>query len=96
MNNKKRRIILLIVVLVIGLIFLGIYNAFEEVHYKDAYFSYIERGFKDTNAPNLVAAIYLNYRVFDTMFEALLLAISVTAIVYFAIPWKKKEDKDEK
>ncbi len=36
-----------------------------------------------TGARNAVAAIYLNYRLFDTLFETLLLAISVTGIVYF-------------
>lgn len=36
-----------------------------------------------TGARNAVAAIYLNYRMFDTLFETLLLAISVTGIVYF-------------
>jgi multisubunit Na+/H+ antiporter MnhB subunit len=68
----------------------------EEIQYQDAYYTYIERGYQETKVNNLVSAIYLNYRVFDTLFEALLLAVSVTAVVYFAAPWEKtKEEEDE-
>jgi len=90
MNSKKRRILILLFTIIICTIFLFLSNTYKETHYQDAYHTYIERGYKETNAQNLVAAIYLNYRVFDTLFEALLLAISVTAIVYFAKPWEKK------
>lgn len=95
MQNKKRRVIILIMTVVICVIALFIYNAYEEKHYQGAYFSYIEKGYEDTNATNLVAAIYLNYRVFDTIFETLLLAISVTAVVYFAKPWEKNKEEEE-
>lgn len=37
----------------------------------------------DTGAENAVAAIYLNYRIFDTLFEALLLLIAIIAIMHF-------------
>lgn len=36
-----------------------------------------------TGARNAVASVYLNYRLFDTLLETLLLAVSVTGIVYF-------------
>ncbi len=42
------------------------------------------RGFAETAAHNLVAAIYLNYRLFDTLLEALLLLVSVIGISQFA------------
>lgn len=38
----------------------------------------------DTGARNAVAAIYLDYRVFDTILEALLLLISIIAVIHFA------------
>ena len=38
---------------------------------------------KDTGADNAVAAIYLNYRVYDTLFEALLLLIAIVGIIHF-------------
>lgn len=43
----------------------------------------------DTGARNAVAAIYLDYRVFDTILEALLLLISIIAVLHFS----KKEDQ---
>jgi len=90
MKSKTRRMIILLVIFIICILFLFLNNIHTETHYQDAYYTYIEKGYSETNAQNLVAAIYLNYRVFDTLFEALLLAISVTAIVYFAQPWEKK------
>lgn len=45
---------------------------------------YITNFLSDTGALNSVTAIYLNYRVFDTMFESLLLLISVIGIIYFS------------
>lgn len=43
---------------------------------------YMNNATKETTAINIVTAIYLNYRVFDTVFEALLLLIAVTAILF--------------
>lgn len=38
---------------------------------------------EQTGAENAVAAIYLNYRVYDTLFEALLLLIAIVGIIHF-------------
>lgn len=40
--------------------------------------------YQDTGSFNAVTAIYLDYRVFDTLFETLLLVVSVIAIIYFS------------
>lgn len=45
---------------------------------------YSESAFRDTGAQNAVTAIYLNYRVYDTLFEALMLLISILAVIYFS------------
>ncbi len=37
-----------------------------------------------TNAKNAVASIYLNYRIFDTIFEALMLLVSVMGVIHFS------------
>ena len=42
------------------------------------------RGLFETGAQNLVAAIYLDYRLFDTLLEALLLLVSVIGVSQFA------------
>ena len=45
---------------------------------------YSEFAYQETGALNAVTAIYLNYRVYDTLFEALMLLISILAIIYFS------------
>lgn len=37
-----------------------------------------------TKSLNAVTSIYLNYRVFDTLFETLLLLVSIIGIIYFS------------
>ncbi|MFO8068550.1 MAG: MnhB domain-containing protein [Alkalibacterium sp.] len=44
--------------------------------------------FEETGAQNAVAAIYLNYRVFDTLFEALMLMVSVMEVIN--VSWANK------
>jgi len=44
----------------------------------------------DTGAENIVAAIYLNYRVFDSMLETLMLLVSVLAVV--ALSWRREHE----
>lgn len=44
--------------------------------------------YAETGALNSVAAIYLNYRVFDTLFEALMLMVSVMEVIN--VSWANK------
>lgn len=46
---------------------------------------YIKNAFKDTGAVNVVTSIYLNYRYYDTLFEALMLLFSIIGVVYLSI-----------
>lgn len=43
----------------------------------------LDSAYEDTGAQNAVAAIYLDYRVFDTLLESLLLLISIVAVIHF-------------
>ncbi|MCL1936476.1 MAG: DUF4040 domain-containing protein [Defluviitaleaceae bacterium] len=45
---------------------------------------YILRASTDVGGQNVVGAIYLGYRVYDTIFEALLLLIAVVAVVHLS------------
>jgi multicomponent Na+:H+ antiporter subunit B len=45
---------------------------------------YLQNFSPQTSAGNSVAAIYLQYRLFDTIFETLTLMISVMAVIYFS------------
>ncbi len=45
---------------------------------------YLLNSYTQTGAKNTVAAIYLNYRMYDTLFEALMLLVCVLAIRHFS------------
>lgn len=51
---------------------------------------YIANFAKDTFAENAVAAIYLNYRMFDSIFETLILLVSVSAVINFS--WRQDNE----
>lgn len=44
---------------------------------------YLAHGVQDTASMNFVTDIYLDYRFFDTIFEATLLFMSVSGVLYF-------------
>lgn len=50
-----------------------------------AYDYYIKNAFIETGSVNVVTAIYLNYRYYDTLFEALMLLFSIIAVIYMSI-----------
>ena len=45
---------------------------------------YVSKFMKDVGGQNAVTAIYLGYRVYDTLFEALILVVSVVAVSYMS------------
>lgn len=49
---------------------------------------YIEHGHRETGAPNIVTAVYLGYRAYDTLGEAIILILGVIGTVYIL---EKKE-----
>lgn len=46
---------------------------------------YIKNALLETGSENVVTAIYLNYRYYDTLFEALMLLFSIIAVIYMSI-----------
>jgi len=44
---------------------------------------YFEQGLNDTGAMNLVAAVYLDYRAYDTLIETVILFMAVAGITFF-------------
>lgn len=46
---------------------------------------YISSAFNQTGSTNVVTSIYLHYRYYDTLFEALMLLFSILAVVYLSI-----------
>lgn len=78
-----RRKILALVTAVFGVLFLMVYFSTIESFTPVLRNLYVEQAQIRTGALNIVTAIYLDYRVFDTLLEALLLLISVVAIFQF-------------
>lgn len=74
------------IALFVGLLYiLMIHNPITPVkNHEVLYHYYIDNFFSETAATNAVTAIYLNYRVYDTLFETLLLLVSVIGIIYFS------------
>lgn len=84
---KKSLIALLILVLMIQI--LVHFNEDQSDYNQSSQNYYIEKGLEETSSKNLVTAIYLDYRLFDSFFEASLLLIVVTGIAFMTI---KDED----
>jgi multisubunit Na+/H+ antiporter MnhB subunit len=53
---------------------------------------YIKNTYEQTGSKNFVTGIYLDYRLFDSIFEAGILLITVTGIAFMT---KKEKQKDE-
>ena len=84
---KNFAIALLIVFMMVQI--LGHING-DNLTYNEASQSYyIKNGLQETSSLNLVTAIYLDYRLFDSFFEASILLVAVTGIAFMAI---KDED----
>lgn len=92
----KRRILLMAMIFVICAGVLALANLDREAMEPEAYAYYVENSLEESGMANAVTAIYLRYRMFDTLFEALLLASAVSAVAYFAAEWEKEGGvKDE-
>lgn len=84
-----RKILLIIMLLILLTIFS--LNAFEATKNMDSYSKeyYFENTYKDTGSKNVVTGIYLDYRLFDSIFEAGILLVAVTGIIFMS-----KKDND--
>lgn len=65
-------------------IFLIAYSDISEKKDESTKNYYVENTLIETGARNFVTGIYLDYRLFDSVFEAALLLITATGIVYIA------------
>jgi len=83
---KLMRKIMIVVILCTLLYQIGTHLLNDSVEYNEQSASYfIENGFEETNSKNIVTAIYLDYRLFDSFFEASILLVAVTGIAFMAI-----------
>ena len=54
---------------------------------------YLNHGLADISSPNIVTSIYLFYRYYDTLFEALMLLFSVTGIIALTVHHGGEDDE---
>lgn len=94
-KDAKRRFIILLGTGIICIVALLLAGIFTDTLRPEAYEYYINNVKSETGMLNAVTAIYLRYRIFDTLFEALLLAVAVSVVVYFASGWKKRKGESE-
>ena len=92
-RDTTRRLILFIICMLIALsiIALSVSTPPVSLDAQIARTTILNNHLKDTGADNAVSAIYLNYRLWDTLFEALVLLVSAVAVISFS-----RSDDDER
>lgn len=83
MTDKKRRFIMLPI---LGVICIYVVFYYFKTDYMPTFTpdNFANLAINETGAQNLVTAIYLKYRLYDTLFEALMLAVAVMGVVHFS------------
>jgi len=71
---------------VLVIVLFGLFLAFmpkmdADTYLKQQYIAYFQH---DVGGTNAIGAIYLGYRVYDTLFEALMLVVSVVAVIHMS------------
>ncbi|WXR62551.1 hypothetical protein WG909_04720 [Peptostreptococcaceae bacterium AGR-M142] len=80
--NEKIRVFTIVFFLIIIFSFLVESYDIKDMDFIRAKDIYIENSIRDTNSLNTVTSIYLDYRLFDSVFEALVLLITTSAVAF--------------
>ncbi len=84
MSKGMKKGFFIIIILVMTILFiLSIDIEYGNPKNLDVTNYYIDHGLHDTGAINLVAAIYLGYRAYDTLIETIVLFVAVTGVVFY-------------
>ena len=84
---RNRRIMIMVLCLVMGGIMLAAFVGYGNSGYvnpTEAKAYVLQNHAAETGAENAVTAVYLNYRLWDTLFEAMLLLLSALAVISFS------------
>jgi len=84
MFKEMKKVFFIIIILSMAILFiLSIDIEYGNPKNLDVTNYYIDQGLHDTGAINLVAAIYLGYRAYDTLIETIILFVAVTGVVFY-------------
>lgn len=84
-RTRKHVLMLLCILMCFATLICFIYLGSSNYDGKDDAKSYILANHtSETGAENAVTAVYLNYRLWDTIFESMLLLLSAIAVIYFS------------
>jgi len=84
MFKEMKKIFFIIIILAIAILFiLSVDIEYGNPKNPDVANYYIDQGLHDTGAINLVAAVYLGYRTYDTLIEAIVLFVAVTGVIFY-------------
>ncbi|MCT4585344.1 MAG: hypothetical protein N4A54_10510 [Peptostreptococcaceae bacterium] len=81
MSEKIRAFIIVFFLIIIFSFLVESYDI-KDMNFIRAKEIYIENSIRDTNSLNTVTSIYLDYRLFDSVFEALVLLITTSAVAF--------------
>lgn len=77
-----KKIITIILLLMILVVFMLAISDLNISNYSKDYL--LENGFDETGSRNLITAIYLDYRLYDSIFEAGILLATVSGIIFMS------------
>ncbi len=85
-RDKTRRTLLLVLCIIVIVFITALLLTDPDTGIKTniAQNTVIKNHFADTGADNAVSAVYLNYRLWDSLFEALVLLVSAVAVISFS------------
>ena len=85
--------VIFIVFLLMAVVEMPALGSDDPVVHNEVMDKYIDDSMKDTGATNIVSAIILDYRAFDTLIEA---TVIFTALIFVRVLLKGGETDDEK
>lgn len=94
---RNGKVILAAEILVLLLTAVFLYRALEGDHPESSEIRehMVEHGTEETGALNLVTAIYLGYRAFDTLGETVVLLIAVTGVLVLLLPVEGRNEEED-
>lgn len=84
----KKSIIILILIVFLVVFSNEAFKAIDSIDTESKEY-YLTNTYKDTGSKNIVTGIYLDYRLFDSIFEASILIITVSGIIFIS----KRDDE---